>query len=213
LSSEPENIMVVGTDHDDEIQIADFGLSKFAAPEEVMSLPCGTLAYVAPEVLQMQGYGREVDLWSVGVIAFVLLRGRLPFDGKVKSQIISKTVAGKIPFEGDPVWEKISEQAKDLITNLLQVEPSKRFTSAQALAHPWFSLQMAKPERRKSKARVRRSVITPQTDSDHKSSEDNDSGSQHQHSGVSISQEARISDEVASTPTSGHKKSTQFKGE
>jgi len=72
--------------------VADFGLSKFTAPEESMNLPCGTLAYVAPEVLQMSGYGREVDLWSVGVIMYVLLRGRLPFDAKRKEDIIEKVI-------------------------------------------------------------------------------------------------------------------------
>jgi serine/threonine protein kinase len=150
--------MVVSPDIDDDIQIADFGLSKFAAPEEVMKLPCGTLAYVAPEVLQMQGYSKEVDLWSIGVILFVLLRGKLPFDGKKKAQIISKTVSGKIPFEGDAIWEKVSPLAKDLITHLLQVDPAKRYTVPEALAHPWFSEILPKPERRKSKAKPRRSL-------------------------------------------------------
>lgn len=150
--------MVVSPDQDDDIQIADFGLSKFAAPEEVMKLPCGTLAYVAPEVLQMQGYGKEVDLWSIGVILYVLLRGKLPFDGKKKSQIISKTISGVIPFEGDAVWEKVSPEAKDLISHLLQIDPAKRYTVSEALAHPWFSTAIPRGERRKSKAKPRRSL-------------------------------------------------------
>lgn len=61
-----------------------------------MSLPCGTLAYVAPEVLQKVGYGREVDLWSIGVIMYVLLRGRLPFDAKNKDDIIEKVTAWNV---------------------------------------------------------------------------------------------------------------------
>jgi serine/threonine protein kinase len=152
--------MVVSPDKDDDVQIADFGLSKFAAPEEVMKLPCGTLAYVAPEVLQMQGYGKEVDLWSIGVILYVLLRGKLPFDGKKKSQIIAKTVSGKIPFEGDAVWDKVSPEAKDLIKHMLQVDPTRRYTVQDALAHPWFSMTIVKPEPRKSKAKPRRSVVS-----------------------------------------------------
>ena len=79
----PENIMMKSITSDDDIKIGDFGLSKFTAPEEIMKLPCGTLAYVAPEVLQMKGYSKEVDLWSIGVILFVLIRGKLPFDSKV----------------------------------------------------------------------------------------------------------------------------------
>eukprot|EP00475_Leptophrys_vorax_P033277 TRINITY_DN5207_c0_g1_i1.p1 TRINITY_DN5207_c0_g1~~TRINITY_DN5207_c0_g1_i1.p1 ORF type:complete len:470 (+),score=133.24 TRINITY_DN5207_c0_g1_i1:1404-2813(+) len=155
----PENIMVVSPDKDDDVQIADFGLSKFAAPEEVMKLPCGTLAYVAPEVLQMQGYGKEVDLWSIGVILYVLLRGKLPFDGKKKSQIIAKTVSGKIPFEGDAVWDKVSPEAKDLIKHLLQVDPNRRYTVDNALSHPWFTMNIVRPEPRRSKAKPRRSVV------------------------------------------------------
>ena len=58
---------MVEIDHDDDIQVGDFGLSKFNSPEGHMDLPCGTLAYVAPEVLAGGGYGKEVDLWSLGV--------------------------------------------------------------------------------------------------------------------------------------------------
>jgi serine/threonine protein kinase len=106
----------------------------------------------------MQGYGKEVDLWSIGVILYVLLRGKLPFDGKKKSQIISKTVSGKIPFDGDAIWEKVSTNAKDLISHLLKVDPTRRYTVPEALAHPWFSEIMPRPERRKSKAKPRRSL-------------------------------------------------------
>lgn len=64
----------------------DFGLSKFIAPEETIRQSCGTLAYVAPEVLQGKPYGHEVDLWSAGVITFAMLRNRLPFtDGEISS--------------------------------------------------------------------------------------------------------------------------------
>jgi serine/threonine protein kinase len=133
--------MVKSLDRDDDIQIADFGLSKFATPTEVMNLPCGTLAYVAPEVLKMEGYGREVDIWSIGVIMYVLLRGRLPFEGKKKSQIVSKTLSGKLFFDGDPVWEKISSEAKELIRALLQVDPERRISIDEALKHSWLYME------------------------------------------------------------------------
>jgi serine/threonine protein kinase len=137
--------MVASQDRDDEVIIADFGLSKFAAPQEVMKLPCGTLAYVAPEVLQLEGYGKEVDIWSIGVIMYVLLRGRLPFDGKKKSQVVAKTLAGKLHFEGDPVWDSVSQEGKDLIQGLLKVNPVERLTIEQALQHNWFSMQISEP--------------------------------------------------------------------
>lgn len=63
------------------MKIADFGLSRIVIPDQVMTLPVGTLTYVAPEVLLQTGYGIEADVWSVGVIMFLLLRGKLPFDG------------------------------------------------------------------------------------------------------------------------------------
>lgn len=155
----PENIMVVNTERDDNIKIADFGLSKFAAPEEVMKLPCGTLAYVAPEVLQMTGYGKEVDVWSIGVIMFVLLRGKLPFDGKKRSHIIQKTIAGKINLEDDIVWDKVTPEGKDLISKLLITDPRKRITISEAINHKWFQISLSEPAMRKSKAKPRRSFI------------------------------------------------------
>lgn len=75
-----------------DIKIADFGLSKLVLPHEVMKLPCGTLSYVAPEVLSNEGYGKAVDLWSVGVIMFLLLRGKLPFEGETKEEIMEATM-------------------------------------------------------------------------------------------------------------------------
>lgn len=133
--------MMTSQESDTDIQVADFGLSKFAAPEEIMNLPCGTLAYVAPEVLQMTGYGREVDLWSIGVIMYVLLRGRLPFDAKHKDDIIEKTIKGALPMEGDPVWDQVSPEAKALIRRLLCPDPKKRITVSEALNDPWILSQ------------------------------------------------------------------------
>lgn len=86
----PENILC-GEELDD-LKIADFGLSKMILPKEKMDAACGTLSYVAPEVLTMQGYGKEADLWSVGVIMFLLLCGKLPFDGDDHNEIIRSTI-------------------------------------------------------------------------------------------------------------------------
>ena len=70
-----------------DVVITDFGLSKFAAPHEAMKAACGTLSYVAPEVLRMEGYGKEVDLWSTGVIMFLILRAKLPFYDNTKNRV------------------------------------------------------------------------------------------------------------------------------
>jgi serine/threonine protein kinase len=135
----PENIMLTSEESEDNVKIGDFGLSKFAVPEEIMKLPCGTLAYVAPEVLNMKGYGKEVDLWSVGVILFVLIRGRLPFDSKVRGEVIAKTLAGNLPIEGDPIWNNTSAECIDLVHRLLDPDRIKRLSVQEALRHPWIT--------------------------------------------------------------------------
>jgi len=101
----PENILC-GEELED-LKIADFGLSKMVLPTEKMEAACGTLSYVAPEVLTAQGYGKEADLWSVGVILFLLLCGKLPFDGADTNEIIRATIQGK-PQVSPAVWEKLS---------------------------------------------------------------------------------------------------------
>jgi serine/threonine protein kinase len=94
----PENILC-GEELED-LKIADFGLSKMVLPKEKMDAACGTLSYVAPEVLTMQGYGKEADLWSVGVIMFLLLCGKLPFDGDDHNEIIRSTIQAELKVSG-----------------------------------------------------------------------------------------------------------------
>ena len=101
----PENILC--GDELEDLKIADFGLSKMILPKEKMDAACGTLSYVAPEVLTAQGYGKEADLWSVGVILFLLLCGKLPFDGSDTNEIIRSTIQGK-PQVNPAVWDKLS---------------------------------------------------------------------------------------------------------
>ncbi|CAN0240372.1 unnamed protein product, partial [Ectocarpus sp. 13 AM-2016] len=103
----PENILC--GDRIEDIKIADFGLSKMVMPDEIMKMPCGTLTYVAPEVLTLNGYGKEADIWSVGTIMYLLLRGRLPFDGETREEIIENTIHGAIAWQNDPVWANFSE--------------------------------------------------------------------------------------------------------
>lgn len=131
----PENILC--GDELDDIKIADFGLSKMILPKEKMDAACGTLSYVAPEVLTMQGYGKEADLWSVGVIMFLILCGKLPFDGENHNEIIRSTIQGDIKVNAS-IWNKLSEDARNLITLLLNKNPKDRITAREALRHPFF---------------------------------------------------------------------------
>lgn len=135
----PENLLLVKPKDPTEIVITDFGLSKFAAPHEAMKAACGTLSYVAPEVLKMEGYGKEVDLWSVGIILFLVLRAKLPFHDQTKNKIIARILRQNVQMV-DSQWQKISNEAKDLIKKLLKKNPKSRITVEQAMLHPWFEL-------------------------------------------------------------------------
>lgn len=131
----PENILC--GDILEEIKIADFGLSKTVAPTAKLIRCCGTLSYVAPEVLEGQGYGVQCDMWSVGVIMYQLLCVRLPFDGDSNKEIIEK-IKTQEPRLHPTAWEPLSADAKDLILKMLVKDPSKRITAREALEHPFI---------------------------------------------------------------------------
>jgi calcium/calmodulin-dependent protein kinase I len=135
----PENILC--GDKAGDLKIADFGLSKLVHPEEIMKMPCGTLNYVAPEVLSQKGYGREADIWSVGVIMYLLIRGVLPFQSKTKQEIVQKTLHAEVNVDNDPVLSNMSPSGKALLKGLLTKEPALRLTAQEALKHEWFAMR------------------------------------------------------------------------
>ncbi|KAJ1428496.1 Serine/threonine-protein kinase, active site [Sesbania bispinosa] len=137
----PENLLL---DENEDLKVSDFGLS--ALPEQrrsdgMLLTPCGTPAYVAPEVLKKKGYdGSKADIWSCGVILFALLSGYLPFQGENVMRIYSKS------FKADyalPEW--ISPEAKNLISNLLVVDPEKRYSIPDIMKDPWFQIGFLRP--------------------------------------------------------------------
>ena len=107
-----------------EIKATDFGLSIFFKPKERFNELVGSPYYVAPEVLK-KNYSFEADMWSLGVILYILLSGLPPFWGDNEEQIFKMVLKGKVDFETDP-WPKISPQAKDLVKQLLQMDTTKR---------------------------------------------------------------------------------------
>ena len=132
----PENILC-GEDLSD-LKIADFGLSKMILPNEKMTQACGTLSYVAPEVLTNQGYGKGADLWSVGVIMFLLICGKLPFDGASPEEIVKCTIQGDLKVNPN-VWNKLTEPAKSLLRAFLNKDSNERITARQALKHEFMT--------------------------------------------------------------------------
>lgn len=133
----PENLLYYSADEDSKIMISDFGLSKME-DSGVMATACGTPGYVAPEVLAQKPYGKAVDVWSIGVIAYILLCGYPPFYDETDANLFAQIMRGDFEFDS-PYWDDISDSAKDFISHLICVDPDKRFTCRGALGHPWIS--------------------------------------------------------------------------
>ena len=133
----PENLLISSDSGGLEVKIADFGLSKDFSGSSTMSTCCGSPSYVAPEVLQQGVYSNSCDIWSIGVILYVLLSGFLPFFGETQEELFDKILTGSYSF-ANKVWDDISPAAKDLVTKMLTLNEEDRPTAKQCLEHPWF---------------------------------------------------------------------------
>jgi calcium-dependent protein kinase len=129
-----ENFLYESKDSD-HLRLIDFGFSKIFKPNTLMHLSCGTLSYVAPEVLA-HNYTQQCDLWSLGVVTFILLFGYMPFAGKENAQV-QRIKSGNFTVKPDR-WEKVSDTAKDFVQKLLVVNPSNRLTAQQAMDHAFL---------------------------------------------------------------------------
>ncbi|KAK9072727.1 hypothetical protein SSX86_009162 [Deinandra increscens subsp. villosa] len=141
----PENFLFVDEDEDSPLKTIDFGLSVFFKPGETFVDVVGSPYYVAPEVL-LKKYGSEADIWSAGVILYILLCGVPPFWGESESEIFEEVLRGKLDFSSDP-WPSISESAKDLVRKMLIRNPKKRITAHGVLCHPWISDNGVAPDK------------------------------------------------------------------
>jgi len=133
----PENFLFLNKKPTSPLKIIDFGLSCRFNVGDSASTKAGTPYYVAPQVLQGK-YDKSCDDWSCGVIMYVLLCGYPPFYGETDAEVLSKVKAGHYSFSGGE-WKRVSEDAKDLIRRLLKINPNDRFTSEEALNHPWIT--------------------------------------------------------------------------
>lgn len=114
----PENLLYWRQEPDETIKLADFGLAYILNKETMMSTACGTPGYVAPEVLTGMGYGAEVDMWSLGVILYILLCGFPPFYDDSTQTLFEIIKRGEYEFPS-PYWDEVSTDAKDLVSKLL----------------------------------------------------------------------------------------------
>jgi len=135
----PENILIESSEEKNKeffhIKVIDFGTCEILKKKKLTE-QIGTSFYIAPEVLK-NGYNEKCDLWSCGVILYILLCGSPPFYGKNEKEIFRKIIDGNFTFR-HKIWNKISNEAKNLVLKLLQVNPDKRLSAKEALEDVWF---------------------------------------------------------------------------
>ncbi|XP_040994165.1 calcium-dependent protein kinase 1-like [Juglans microcarpa x Juglans regia] len=141
----PENFLFVNNQEDSLLKTIDFGLSIFFKPGEEFSDVVGSPYYVAPEVLRKR-YGPEADVWSAGVILYILLCGVPPFWAESEQGIFEQVLHGDLDFSSDP-WPSISDSAKDLVKRMLVRDPKRRLTAHEVLCHPWVQVDGVAPDK------------------------------------------------------------------
>lgn len=151
----PENILLATTSSSSPIKLADFGLATYIEPGQMLHGTVGSPFYIAPEVLS-GGYTQAADVWSAGVILYILLSGTPPFWGKTKSRIFESVRAADLRFPPGP-WDQISESAKELVKQMLNTNPLKRLNAMQVLEHAWMKENL--PVHEETNARLRTSWV------------------------------------------------------
>ncbi|XP_058186824.1 CDPK-related kinase 5-like [Rhododendron vialii] len=132
----PENFLFTSKEENSPLKAIDFGLSDFVKPDARLNDIVGSAYYVAPEVLH-RSYSTEADVWSIGVISYILLCGSRPFWARTESGIFRAVLKVDPSFDESP-WPSLSSEAKDFVKRLLNKDPRKRMSAAQALSHPWI---------------------------------------------------------------------------
>ena len=136
----PENVLMTSTDEDSDIRILDFGLSKILGPKEKCDEPYGTLTYCAPEIIVDEPYSKPVDLWSLGVITYLMVSGKLPFNSDDENEIARQVVYDDPNYTRNPIWKSISQECLDFIKRLLDKDQNKRMTIREVLEHKWIKM-------------------------------------------------------------------------
>jgi calcium/calmodulin-dependent protein kinase I len=128
---------------DSDIKIADFGFAKKVKNPKSLTTQCGTPGYVAPEILEGKQYDTQADMWSLGVIVYILLGGYPPFIEQNQRELFRKIRKGQYEFH-DEYWGQVSADAKSLISQLLTVDPDKRYDAKGALSNKWIGADAKK---------------------------------------------------------------------
>lgn len=133
----PQNILCCSEDDITQVKIGDFGLSKILSADSLLKTRCGSPHYLAPEVLTCPSYDAKVDIWSVGVIVYVMLTGSLPFYSEDIREVIKHVMLAEYTWPEDVL---VSGLAKDFVRRLVDKDPDRRPTASECLKHPWIAM-------------------------------------------------------------------------
>jgi len=133
----PENFLYETKERNATLKLIDFGLAKIWDSSSLMKTACGTIAYASPDVLLGEGYTNKCDLWSIGVIVFMLLSGYPPFYGSNK-EMCTKILNARVDWSYHSRWKNVSDDAMDFVNSLLSKDPVDRPGAKTALAHRWL---------------------------------------------------------------------------
>ena len=139
----PENFLLTNPTSTASLKLIDFGAAEFCPPGALMQKKIGTSYYIAPEVIDKQ-YTEKCDIWSAGVILFIMLSGAAPFDGADDAEILANVKKARYFFNGKD-WDGISSEAKDLVRKMMDINPESRISAKDALGHPWFAQALRHP--------------------------------------------------------------------
>ena len=136
----PENILLRDSGEDLSCVLCDFGFAKKMPRVGGLRTDCGTENYAAPEIFMGKEYGKGVDVWALGVCTFLILAGTHPFseEGSTSANMFSKGTKGTIKFDPE-VWSGLGEDAKDFVSSMLVIDPTKRATISDVANHPWLT--------------------------------------------------------------------------
>lgn len=133
----PENLLLASKCKGAAVKLADFGLAiEVQGDQQAWFGFAGTPGYLSPEVLRKEAYGKPVDIWACGVILYILLVGYPPFWDEDQHKLYQQIKAGAYDFPS-PEWDTVTPEAKNLINQMLTINPAKRITAHEALKHPW----------------------------------------------------------------------------
>jgi calcium-dependent protein kinase len=132
----PQNLLIDKDSNHLIIKVADFGTSTIIDPRNLLNHKYGTAYYVAPEVLSRK-YNEKCDIWSCGVILYIILSGKPPFDGNNEKEILTRVMQGHFSLNGVE-WSRVSSEAKTFISKMLKFDPDARISADEALKDPWI---------------------------------------------------------------------------